>query len=62
MTRWRLASLIPLQILLLFMGIHNIDQPGRVREIAGWGVLAGVLATLIGYALAWRRIAQQQGD
>jgi hypothetical protein len=62
MNRRHVAALIPLQMILLVMAIRNIDRPEGIREIAGWLLLAGVLVTLIGYALAWRRQASQQGD
>jgi len=61
MNRRHLAALIPLHIAILAIAIRNIDRPGRVPEIAGWLLVAGTLAALAGYALAWRR-ASRPGD
>ena len=62
MRRRHLAALIPLQMIILVIAIRNIDRPEGVREIIGWLLLAGALATLTGYLLASRRQTPQQGD
>lgn len=62
MSRRHFAALIPLQMVILVIAIRNIDRPEGVREIAGWLLLAGALATLTGYALASRRQTLQQRE
>lgn len=61
-TRRRLVALIPLQTVIALLAIHNIARPERVPQIAGWIVLGGVLATIAGYAVAWRGRARRAGD
>jgi hypothetical protein len=57
-TRRRLLSLVPLQLAVLLIGLREARRAALVPQIAGWLTIAGVLLTLIGYALAVRRAAR----
>lgn len=51
----RLLGLVPLQIVILAIGIKYAVGSGNVPRLIGWILVAASLITLIGYALAIRR-------
>ena len=54
MTR-RLVGLLPLQIVILAIGIRYVAGADGVPKLIGWTLVAASLITMVGYALAiWR--------
>ena len=54
MTR-RLLGLVPLQLVVLVIGVRYAIGPGGVPHLVGWALILASLMTLAAYALAiWR--------
>ncbi len=60
--RQRLAAMIPLQMIVMVIAIRNIAGSDHFLRIAGGLMLAGVLLTFAGYAVAWRHAVRDARD
>jgi hypothetical protein len=51
----RLLGLVPLQLVVLAIGVRYAVGPSGVPHVVGWALIVASLMTLAGYALAiWR--------
>lgn len=60
-TARRALALVPLQLVILAIGVGELRCDAAVPRIIGWMLVVAVMLTLAGYALAIRREARQ-GD